>query len=137
AKGALVAAVPGSRMAGPRRGYWKTAGADLLAAGCRPAHYLGPDGHARAAKEAPEPRHLSPAADRAEPSDHALARASRRRAGFPRPPGALEGALSGRGRARRRPGDHARGSHADSRHARRIPVRRSIARRAYRARDLP
>ncbi len=36
-------------------------------------------------QDATEPRHLSPADHRAQQADHALARASRRRAGLPRP----------------------------------------------------
>ena len=84
---------------------------------------------------APEPRHLSPAGDRAQPGHHALARASRRRARFPRPRLAHPGdAVSGRGRAGRGSGDHARRGHAGAGCALRVPVRGPAARRADRAR---
>ena len=48
------------------------------------ADHVGAHGDARPAQEAAEPRHLPPAGDRAQQGDHALARASRRRAGFSR-----------------------------------------------------
>ena len=109
---------------------------------CRPAGRATPGRsspgacrHARAAQEAPEPRHLPPAGDRAQQGDHALARASRRRARFPRSRAGASGrAVSGRGRARRRSGDDARRGDAGAGHAVRIPVRRPAARRAHRAR---
>ncbi len=114
------------------------AGADLLARGRRAAHHLGAHGDARAAQGAPEPRHLPPAGDRAEPRDHALARASRRRARFPRPQHRASGpAVSGRRRAGRRSGDHPRRGHAGARYAGRVPVRGPAARRAHRAGEVP
>ena len=48
----------------------------------------------------------------------------------------FKGSLSGRGRARRRPGDDAGGGGADPGCAVRVPVRRPAARRAHRARQV-
>ena len=84
AEGALERAVPGGRVGRRGRRSRATAGADLLAGRRGTADHLGPDRHARTAQEAAEPRHLSPAGDRAQQGDHALARASRRRARLPR-----------------------------------------------------
>ena len=90
------------------------------------------------AQGAPEPRHLPPAGDRAQPRHHALARAPRRRARFPRPHARAPGrAVPGRGRAGRRSGDHARRGDAGARYARRIPVRGPAARRAHRGGEVP
>ena len=76
---------------------------DLLARRRRPADHLGPDGHQRPAQDAPEPGHLPPAGDRPQQGDHALARASRRRARLPRVRARQSGqAVSGRRRAGRR-----------------------------------
>ena len=47
-----------------RCGSRQAADPDLLAGRRRPADHLGPDRHARAKQEPPEPRHLSPATDR-------------------------------------------------------------------------
>ena len=72
-----------------------------------------------------------------EQGDHALARAPRRRAGFPRPRAALaRHAVSDRGRAGRRPGDDPRRGHAGARYAVRIPVRGAAARLAHRDREV-
>jgi 4-hydroxy-3-polyprenylbenzoate decarboxylase len=58
-----------------------------------------------------------------EPRHHALARASRRGAGFSRPFNRASGqAIPGRGGARRRPGDDSRGGDPGAGHARRVPV---------------
>ena len=84
---------------------------------------------------AAEPRHLPPAGDRPQQGDHALARAPRRRARFPRPRARASGrAVPGRGRARRRSGDDPRRGDAGARHAVRVPVRGPAARRAHRGR---
>ena len=87
------------------------------------------------AQDAAEPRHLPPAGDRPQPRHHALARAPRRRARFPRPSRAIPaepfpvavalGADPATMLARR---------DAGARHAVRIPVRGPAARRAHRAR---
>ena len=77
-------AVPGRRVGRRRRRSRAAAGPDVLARRCGPADHLGTDRHARPAQDAAEPRHLPPAGDRAQQGDHALARASRRRARFPR-----------------------------------------------------
>jgi hypothetical protein len=68
----------------------------LVLAGRRgAADHLGADGDARAAQDAPESRHLSPAGARREQGDHALAGASRRRARFSRTlPGTIPASLS-------------------------------------------
>src|SRR3989338_3033687 len=104
--------------------------ADLLAGRRRAADYLGPGRHARAGQDAAESRHLPPATARPEQADHALAGASRRRAGLSR---ALRGpprrAFPGRGGDRCRSGDHPGGRHARTRYVVRIPVRRFAARR--------
>ena len=121
-----------------RRRPREAAGADVLAGRRRAADHVGTDRHARSAQEAAEPRHLSPAGDRAQQGDHALARASRRRARLPRPRARASGhAVSGRGRARRRSGDDARRGDAGARHAVRVPVRGAAARRADRDRQVP
>ena len=131
-------AMPGSRLGRRRRRPRAAAGADLLAGRRRAAHHVGPDRHARAAQEAAEPRHLPAAGDRAQQGDHALARASRRRARLPRSCARASGhAVSGRGRARRRSGDDPRRGDAGARYAVRVPVRGPAARRAHRARQVP
>ena len=123
---------------GARRRSRAPAGADLLARRRRAADHLGAHGHARPAQEAAEPRHLSPAGDRARQGDHALARASRRRARFPRSCARASGhAVPGRGRARRRSGDDPRRGDAGAGHAVRVPVRGPAARRAHRDRQVP
>ena len=73
AEGAILRAVPGDRLGRRRRRPRAPAGADLLARRRRAAHHLGPDRHARPAQDAPEPRHLPAAGDRAQQGDHALA----------------------------------------------------------------
>ncbi len=65
AEGEEVGAVPGDRLGRRRRRSRAPAGADLLAGRRRAAHHLGPHRHARAAQDAPEPRHLPAAGDRA------------------------------------------------------------------------
>ncbi len=58
-------ALPGDRVGRRGRRPGAAADPDLLAGRRRPADHLGPDGDARAAQGAAEPRHLSPAGDRA------------------------------------------------------------------------
>ncbi len=107
------AALPGNRLGRQRCRSRETAGPDVLARRRRPADHLGPDGHAWAEQDPAEPRYLSPAGDRPQQADHALARASRRRARFSRIRAAeSRQALSGRRRPRRRSGDDPRRRHA-------------------------
>ncbi len=81
------------------------------------------------AQEAPEPGHLPPAGHRPQPGDHALAGASRRRAGLPRARAGPSGqALPDCRGAGRGPGHHPRRRDACARHALRVPVRRPAAR---------
>jgi 4-hydroxy-3-polyprenylbenzoate decarboxylase len=109
-----------------------TSCADVLAGRRRAAHHLGPNGHSRTAQDAAESRDLPPAGHRTEQGDHALARASRRRARLPRSRATVaRRAISRRGCARRGSGHHSRGGDAGSRYAVRISVRRTSARLAH------
>ena len=74
------ARVPGDRVGGGRGRSRPVARADVLAGRRRSADHVGADRDVWPAQDAAEPRHLSPAGDRAEQGDHALARAPRRRA---------------------------------------------------------
>ena len=123
---------------GARRRSRAPARADVLAGRRRAADHVGPDRHARPAQEAAEPRHLPAAGDRARQGDHALARASRRRARLPRPCARASGhAVPGRRRAGRRSGDDPGRGHAGARLAVRIPVRGAAARQPHRDRQVP
>ncbi len=138
AEGAFVGPVPGHRLGRRGRRSRAAAGADLLAGRRRSADHLGAHRHARPAQDAAEPRHLPAAGDRAEQGDHALARASRWRAGLPRPCGGnARCPVSGRGRAGRRSGDDPRRRHAGAGHVVGIPVRGAAPRFAHRDREMP
>ena len=65
AEGGVLRALPGSGVGRQGRRPVAPAHPDLLAGRRRAAHHLGAGGHAGAAQDAAEPRHLPPAGDRA------------------------------------------------------------------------
>ena len=113
-------ALPGSRRAKATTSIWRA----LPMQTCwprrrRPADHLGPHRDARPARSRAQNLGIyrQQVIGRNQ-RDHALARASRRRARFPRlHAGASGRAFPGRGRARRRSGDHARRGDAGAGHA--------------------
>jgi 4-hydroxy-3-polyprenylbenzoate decarboxylase len=131
-------AVPGDRMGRQGRRPRAPADPDLLAGRRGAAHHLGPDGHARPAEGAPEPRHLPPAGDRPNKVimrwlPHRGGALDFREHGLKHPGQPFPGG----GGARRRPGDDPRRGDAGAGFAVRIPVRRAAARREDRSREVP
>src|SRR5690606_20141634 len=84
AEGTAWRTVPGNRLGRQRRRSVEVADPALLAGRHRASYYMGTGNYKGTAQETAEPGHLPPAGDRAQQGHHALAGASRRRAGFPR-----------------------------------------------------